>query len=204
MDKIEQVLDFWFEDVDEEIPLTKDSPVIQRWFGRDDQLDQEIKRKFGALHTRASKDKLNEWLLSTEGQLALIIVLDQFSRNIYRDSIQAYDNDLKALEYALKMTKDGFDQDLPIFQRQFVYMPLIHSENIKIQERAIEYFQELLTEAHEKTHPSISYFEDLLNYAKQHVEIIKTFGRFPQRNKVLKRKSTSAENEFLRQPAATF
>ncbi len=204
MERVAAILDYWFEGITEETRLSEDVAVKGRWFAKDESVDQEIKSKFGSDLTKARKGKYSTWMDTSVGSLALIILLDQFSRNIYRNSAKAFDTDLQALEYCFLAIKSGFDEELSLIQRQFLYMPMMHSENLRIQEKSLDYYQGLV-EAAEKLEPhNVDYFQTVFDFAKRHHDIIERFERFPHRNDILKRRSTSTELEFLKSPAASF
>jgi uncharacterized protein (DUF924 family) len=204
VDRIDRILSYWFKDTDDQTVITKDSEIIKFWFMKSEETDAEIKKNFEGDILRARKGKYESWLETPKGRLALIILFDQFPRNIYRDSPKAYENDIKALEYCLLAIKNGFDEKLSLVERQFLYMPLMHSESLKIQEKSLEYFN-LLVEESKESHPeSTDYFKYSLDYAQKHYDIIKRFGCYPHRNTVLNRRSTSEEIEFLKQPGSSF
>ena len=203
MEQINTILDYWFEGIDESTEVTLELLAAQRWFKKSDETDKEIADKFASDLTKARKGKYESWLETAEGSLALIILLDQFSRNIFRDSAKAFDTDLQVLEYSLRSIKRGFDQKVFPIKRQFFYLPLMHSENLKVQEKAVEFYEELLEEA-QANNSCVEYFENTLDYARRHYDVIKQFQRFPHRNAILKRRSTSAELEFLNQPGSSF
>lgn len=166
------VLDFWFE------------AGPDRWFRKDAKFDAEIASRFGALVEDARTGKCDRWVQSPEGALALVIVLDQFPRNIHRDSPKAFACDPKALATAKAAIARGFDMELPQASRSWFYMPFMHSEVLADQERCIELFKR-------------SGLDDNLPHAVEHADIIRRFGRFPHRNAVLGRKTTEAEQSFL-------
>ena len=169
-----EVIKFWFEDV----------PAEKR-FAKDEALDQEIKEKFEELYWQLAACEHPDWQDSAEGSLASIIVLDQFSRNIFRGSPQAFALDPLALNIAQYAIKKGFDQELNPEKRSFLYMPFMHSESKKIHEAALKLFESLGRELN-------------LKYEIKHKEIIDRFGRYPHRNEVLGRTSTPEEKEFLK------
>jgi len=170
------VIDFWFRE------LTPD-----QWFqGDDPSLDDLIRRRFGDLLTQAVAGGLDGWAGSPRGRLALIIVLDQFSRNIHRGSGQSYAGDAKAQALTLEGIALGLDKSLTFSERQFFYMPLMHAEETTLQEQCVAQFEGLKKEA-----------EGLLGYATGHAAIVARFGRFPHRNAVLGRASTPEEAAFI-------
>ncbi|HEX6549789.1 MAG TPA: DUF924 family protein [Gammaproteobacteria bacterium] len=173
-------LHFWFVEA-----------TPQQHFSKDTAFDAQIRARFGATHRAASQGELFEWRDSAEGRLAEIIVLDQFSRNLYRDSPQAFACDSMALVLAQEAVRARADQALSQQQRLFMYMPYMHSESRHIHAVAKMLFE------------SLGLAENL-EYEIAHKAIIDRFGRFPHRNAVLGRESTAAEQEFLRQPGSSF
>ena len=190
--QLQAVLDFWF--------LAPDNPghgqSRPEWFRKDDAFDAQIRERFGALIDTAIDGGLRDWAATPRGALALILVLDQFTRNVYRDTPRAFAGDAQALELAIALTQDGQDQQLEPTLRSFVYMPFEHAEDLAMQARAVELFQ-LLSQAH-------AGFESMLDYAQRHQEVIARFGRFPHRNAILGRASTAEEETFLQQPGSSF
>ncbi|MCC7703411.1 DUF924 domain-containing protein [Janthinobacterium sp. GW460P] len=188
----QKILDFWF--------LPPDHPghgqARMEWFRKDDGFDAQIRAYFGALIDAAIAGDLGEWDATPHGALARLIVLDQFTRNVYRGTPRAFAGDAWALALAVAMTQQGLDQQLPPMLRAFVYLPFEHAEDLAMQARAVELFQRL-----SQTQPG---FESMLDYAERHQEVIARFGRFPHRNTILGRASTSEEVEFLRQPGSSF
>ena len=188
----QKVLDFWF--------LPPDHPghgqARMEWFRKDDGFDVLIRARFGALIDAAIAGGLGEWDATPHGALARLIVLDQFTRNVYRGTPRAFAGDAWALALAVAMTQQGLDQQLPPMLRAFVYLPFEHAEDLAMQARAVELFQRLA-----QAQPG---FESMLDYAERHQEVIARFGRFPHRNAILGRTSTPQELEFLRQPGSSF
>lgn len=176
----ENVLSFWFEEITE-----------ASWWVKDEAFDMLIKERFGELHRRATACELFGWRASAEGSLAEIIVLDQFSRNIYRDTPAAFTSDPLALSLAQRTIEKGFDQQLPVRQRNFLYLPYMHSESLIIHEQAVELYA---AQGDQKT----------IDFEHKHKVIIEQFGRYPHRNSVLGRPSTPEEIEFLKHPGSGF
>lgn len=166
------VLDFWFD------------AGPERWFRKDTEFDAAIKRRFSALVEAARTGKCDRWRDSPEGAAALVIVLDQFPRNIHRGTPRAFACDGKALETAKEAIGRGFDMELPEAVRMWLYMPYMHSENLHDQEQCVELCKRSGLDA---TTP----------YAVEHADIIRRFGRFPHRNAILGRRTTEAEQRFL-------
>ena len=185
----EAVLDFWFG------PLDRRGPARREWFRKDVAFDEEIRRRFGALHRAAAAGECEPWRASPEPMLALVVVLDQFSRNLFRGDARAFGEDAHALECAREALERGDDLQLLPVQRQFLYMPFEHSEELADQERAVELMRSL--ESFEAT-------RGVAEWAEKHRAIIRRFGRFPHRNAALGRPSTPAEEAFLQEPGSGF
>jgi uncharacterized protein (DUF924 family) len=199
IDDINKTLGFWFgNETDEKNVIRKQSEL---WWGKGVDADINIKEQFEELYQLAVNDKLNDWLKSPKGQLALIILIDQFSRVINRDSADAFSQDSKALAMALEGVSKNCDKSLSFIERVFYYMPLEHSENLDDQSQCVALFQKLLFEVPENLKNE---FQGYLQFAEKHKEIIERFHRFPHRNKVLNRISSAEELEFLIQPGSSF
>lgn len=199
IDGINKVLGFWFgADVDQKEIIRKQSAL---WWGKDADTDLYINEQFGEIYQSAINGNLNSWSRSIKGQLALIIVLDQFSRVINRDSADAFSQDSKALKIALEGIAKNYDSSLRFIEKVFYYMPLEHSENLDNQSQCVELFQKLLFEVPEGLKNE---FQDSLQFAERHKEIIERFRRFPHRNKALNRISSAEELAFLMQPGSSF
>lgn len=186
------ILEFWignpepsFEELDQRITL---------WFEAGPDVDAEIASRF-ASHYRAARDgKLASWKVSAHGRLALIILLDQFSRNLHRGSDLAFLADPEALRCSLEGMELGFDTELSVVERAFFYMPLQHAEALSAQDISVRMFEELATVCAEPIRPHMWKF---LASARSHRNIIERFGRFPHRNRVLERDCTPEEDEYL-------
>lgn len=176
----QDILDFWF------------SPETQpNWFAKSDQFDQSLKEKFGDILEQASKAELWSWRKNADGRLAEILILDQFSRNIFRDTPRAFAQDSLALALAQEAISQDLDKQLSPEQRSFLYMPFMHSESKLIHEFALKLFQRLGN-------------PENLEYEIKHKIIIDRFGRYPHRNQILGRESTEEELSFLTQPDSSF
>jgi len=174
MTKPQDVLDFWFSD-----------QMSGNWFAKSDDIDREIKQRFGHAQTDAHAGLMDDWIQAPDSALALIILLDQFPRNIHRGSPRSFASDTMALYNARAAIKAGHDRDFTPEQRQFFYLPLMHSENLADQERSVALYEKL-GNAHS------------LHFAREHRDIIAQFGRFPHRNAVLGRDNTPQETDFLK------
>lgn len=185
------MLEFWFG--------TDPARYAERgkslWFVKRADVDEEIRRRFGTLHNRAVNGELDNWCETAEGCLALVIVLDQFSRNLYRDSPQAFAADAKARDIASCAIDRGLDSKLAPLQRGFLYLPFEHSEALADQQRALQLFESL------REFPETA---EMARYAQLHYDVIKRFGRYPHRNGIVGRASTQDEIEFLSQPGSSF
>lgn len=179
---IDEILQFWFEDIEHSL-----------WFKKNPDFDRELEQRFGYLLTLANDDQLDDWCDTSRGRLALIIVLDQFSRNIHRGTSRSFEADPKALSLTVNGIDDGSDHELSLEQRSFFYLPLRHAEDLAMQELGLAKTREL-NEA--------GYGTD--KYALNHLEIIARFGRFPHRNVVLGRRNTPEEDEYLKDGKAGF
>ena len=181
------MLEFWFGA----------EPGAQRgeWFRKDEAFDAEIRRRFGELHASAARREREAWRASPEPMLALVVVLDQFSRNLFRDDVRAFAQDGHARECAVQATGRGDDLLLLPVQRAFLYLPFEHSESLPDQERGVDLMRSL--DGFEAT-------RGLSEWAVKHRDVVRRFGRFPHRNAVLGRASTPEEAEFLRQPGSRF
>ena len=183
----QDVLDFWFG-----VPA---GASRAEWFRKDAAFDESIRRRFGDLHAAAARRELEGWRASPEPMLALVVVLDQFSRNLHRNDPRAFAQDAHARECANQALARGDDLLLLPVHRQFLYLPLEHSEDLADQERCVELMRSL--EAFEPT-------RGLTEWAEKHRVIVARFGRFPHRNAALGRTSTPEEVEFLKQPGSGF
>lgn len=202
MDKrVKEILDFWFGDFpDDSVPASEKQ---KEWWIKDESLDDHIRDNYGQYVIQASEGMLDKWLETPEGTLALIILLDQFPRNIYRGRAKAFSFDTRSLEIARYGIDRGFDQKLHPAMRIFFYLPFMHSEDRRDQERSVELYRSLLDEYshNEEINKLVS---NSLDFAYKHKEIIERFGRFPHRNEILGRESTPEEIEFLKQPGSSF
>lgn len=197
--QINEVLGFWFGELSTPLQYPQEQNKI--WFGGGKKLDQEITDRFESLVNDAADNKLNHWNESSRGRLALIILLDQFPRNIYRGTPKAFAFDIIAQQQVLDGIDLGQDQELFPVERVFFYLPLEHSEDLSLQELSISKFNRLSSEVD----PSLTaIFENFALYAQRHFDIIEKFGRFPHRNQIMGRDSTSEELEFLKQPNSSF
>ena len=174
------ILHFWFTEL-----------TPKQHFAKDAALDEAIRTRFGATLEAAARCELFGWRATPEGRLAEVLVLDQFSRNVYRDTARAFAQDALALALAQELVASGQDRSLPTAQRVFAYMPYMHSESAVIHEQALKLFAQ----------PGM---EDTLRFEQRHQAIIERFGRYPHRNAILGRPSTPEELVFLSEPGSGF
>ena len=175
-----EIINFWFEEIEQ-----------KNWWIKDNDFDQLIITKYAKLHAQAIKGELYSWRKEAAGRLAEIIILDQFSRNMFRDTPLAFAYDSIALILAQESIAHNADKQLSALQRSFLYLPFMHSESPAMHKEAIRLY----------TKNNIASF---LDYEKQHQDIIERFGRYPHRNKILGRESTNDEIEFLKSPNSSF
>ncbi len=190
---------FWFG------PLTPgktaDSAYTSRWFKKDPDFDNTIRSRFGDRVEQAAQGEFKHWESLPEGRLALVVLLDQFPRNLYRNSPKAWQYDPLALQHTLNAIQTQQDVVLHAVERSILYMPLMHSEDMDIQEQSLQQFSQLVKDTEGALSEALSYN---LKYARQHADIIQRFGRYPHRNELLGRTSTEAEKRFLEQPGSSF
>ncbi len=194
-------LDFWFGDLNE--LGEADAPHRAAWFKKDQNFDEEIASRFRGTYTELLSHGLNhpEWVRTADDRMAALLVLDQFSRNMFRDQRAMFAADPLARHYAFEMIALAEDRAQPFAARVFVYMPLMHSEELSHQERCIELFSQFSSEL---TGSRKQQIEANLGYAHRHRDIIARFGRFPHRNAILGRTSTAEELSFLSEPGSSF
>ncbi len=178
--KIKNILHFWFTEL-----------TPKHHFAKDAALDETIRTRFGATLEAAAKCEFFAWRATPEGGLAEVLVLDQFSRNVYRDSPRAFAQDALALALAQELVASGQDRSLPLAQRVFAYMPYMHSESALVHAQAVTLFAQ----------PGM---EDTLRFELMHKAILDRFGRYPHRNAILGRESTPEELAFLSEPGSGF
>lgn len=176
----EEILGFWFEEIEP-----------SKWWKKDEDFDRSLIQRFSGIHAQAARCELFDWRAIPRGRLAEIIVLDQFSRNMFRGSPLAFANDALALALAQEAVSAGADEALSPVQRSFLYMPYMHSESLKIHDVAVDLFRR-------------NGIKGNLDFEIKHKSIIERFGRYPHRNSILGRASTEDEIEFLKQPGSGF
>ncbi len=198
-ERYDEILEFWFGPLQDEATL--DTSRMQMWFQGGPELDQRIRERFGALHDEAARGEHDAWAATPFGRLGLVVVLDQFSRHLHRDSGQAFEQDPKALQLVLEGLDLGHDRLVWPIHRAFFYLPLEHSEDPEMQALSVALYEQLAQDAP----ASLSeLFAGFLDYARRHKVVVDRFGRFPHRNAALGRASTAEEEAFLASPQAPF
>ena len=190
--RIEAILSFWFKE--QELSAPQIDRRMDIWFGENPVFDSEIEEEFSADVELACEGKLDHWAADAHGRLALIILIDQFRRNIYRNTAEAFSKDRLALKLCVEGAMEKKDKGLTPIQRVFFYMPLQHAESAKVQAKAVELYQRLaesVSPTYQETFLTVAQFAEL------HKDIIDQFGRFPHRNKLLGRENTTEEDEYL-------
>lgn len=198
-DGIRQIHAFWFGSLGNDGLPRKDRARL--WFRADRKIDDTIRQRFGALLDQIARGELQDWAQTAQGRLALILLCDQFSRNIYRGTADAFAYDEMALTLCTEGIERGHDRELKPIERAFFYMPMEHCEQLSMQERCVRHYEQLLQDVPPATANRLCSF---LQHAQDHCDIVRRFGRFPHRNRLLQRPSTTAEIDFLRTHKATF
>lgn len=198
-DRIETIHHFWFGDIDD------DGRVADRqaglWWRKSPDTDALIRSRFGALVEAAAARELAAWERTARGRLALILLLDQFPRNMFRGSPEAFAHDGQALHLSLTGQANGHERELRPIERVFLYLPMEHAEDAALQARSVAAFRTLRDGAPLAQRPA---FDNFLDFALRHQAVIERFGRFPHRNAILGRENSAAEADFLKQPGSGF
>ncbi|MEX3775042.1 DUF924 family protein [Pseudomonas sp. MYb118] len=193
------VLEWWFGTAGSSREVAAQKGGL--WFGKRDSQDLEARERFGDLVEQALAGGLTEWAQRPEGWLALVLLLDQLPRMLFRDSPKAFSGDNRAQALVAQGIAADFDRQLPPIQRVFIYIVLEHCEHLAVQNECISRYIDLLEQQPESDR---GLFADYLDYAEKHQKVIAQFGRFPHRNEVLGRESTVEELEFLSKPGSRF
>ena len=198
-DRIDAVLRFWFKE--HQLSAPQIDGRMDVWFGEDPIFDEQIVREFSGDVDKACNGELDHWADDPRGRLALIILIDQFRRNIYRNQPQAFSHDKLALKLCVEGAMQEKDKMLSPIERVFFYMPLQHAESRRVQEKSRQIFNKLA----EAVSPTFrETFETVAQFADLHADIVELYGRFPHRNRVLNRPNTPEEEEYLSGGAPTF
>lgn len=198
----ESIRAFWFGD---DGPDSDDAVVAARqgklWWSKNEAVDREIRTRFETGTIAAGKGALDDWAQTPRDILALILLTDQFPRNMYRNRPESFSFDPIALHWALFALEHGMAAELRPLERVFIYLPLEHAESITLQNRCVRLFEELLNDVPPDQHDA---FAGFVNFAVRHRDVIARFGRFPHRNAILGRASTEEERAFLQTPGSSF
>lgn len=199
-----RILAYWFGDLDDKAIIDMKSAQCRKWYAQDAGTDAEIRTLFLDQY-RIAQNALLDWEKFTPRDcLALVILFDQFSRNMFRNDPATYGTDARAVELCLGGLDRCFEQHMPLIHRMFLFMPLMHSEDLSRQRQTVGLFSALLELAKVASPQNVGFFEMALGYAQRHCSIVERFGRFPHRNAILGRASTKDELEFLKQPDSAF
>ena len=197
----DQILSLWFGSARPDNALALQHKA--QWFTKSPAFDDVLRQRFGVALEAALGGSLSHW--TTQGpwqRLALVVLLDQFTRNIYRNTPKSFAGDPLALALTLEAQDSGDDLKLPEVARVFLYLPLEHAEDLAMQQRSVECYQSLVQMAPDEA--TREYLQGTLDYAHKHQDVIERFGRFPHRNAILGRTSTAQENDYLAQPGSGF
>lgn len=195
----EDVLHFWFDGCEQDAPHI--DARMDRWFGTDARLDDEIGMRFGELVEQASTGNLDHWAEDPRGRLALIILIDQFRRNIHRGTAKAFSRDGQALKFCVDGIVNRAYKTLRPEEQVFFFMPLQHAESNKLQDKSVSIYRALVNNVSETQRET---FLTTAQFAELHRDIVAQFGRFPHRNKVLGRENTADEESFLANEGVSF
>jgi len=197
--RIDAVLSFWFRE--KELTAPQIDGRMDVWFGEDPIFDEEVATRFSDDVKAASDGLLDDWATDPRGRLALIILIDQFRRNIFRNTPEAFSNDKAALKLCVEGAMENADKGLSPIERVFFYMPLQHAESRKVQRKSVDIFSRLAA-AVSATHKET--FDTIVQFAELHADIVEQFGRFPHRNKLMGRENTPQEAQYLAGDVPTF
>jgi len=208
------ILDYWFSSLDDATSLDPETEPFRtcyaRWYGKQKEIDDEIRARFEVPLAHVTREgsrwdeTLDEWRRAPKGLLALTILLDQFPRNMHRDSPAMYAHDPLALVVATQAIREYEDAPLSLVERMFLYLPLMHVENVTLEQAMVRRFEGLVELARAESPHNQGFFEMALDYARRHCAVVEMFGRFPHRNEILGRRSTPEELEFLERPDSRF
>ena len=187
MKRIDPIIHFWFEGIDDQAPIDRNALPFKKWFVQDKALDEEIRCRFEVDLQKAAEGKYAGWEDSPSGRLALILLFDQFSRNMYRDTEKMFAYDAKALELTMRTIEEGKDKQCLLIHRAFLYLPLMHAEDLGFQRMSVKYYTDLVKDSKETNPENTHYYDYTLKYAREHCDTVTRFGRFPHRDRILGR-----------------
>lgn len=213
-ESVRAILEYWFSTLDDKSSLDRQvepcRSCFARWYGKDPAIDAEIRNRFEPVLLEATRDgrdwdeEVAQWQHVPRGLLALVILLDQFPRNMYRETPRMYAYDDLALTVATLAVREPESAPIALVQRMFLYLPFMHVENLTLQQAMVAKYESLVALAGERSPGNVGFFEYALGYAVKHRDIVAQFGRFPHRNVILGRSSTALELEFLKQEGSSF
>lgn len=195
----ESILAFWFGTGKDDAAVAKAQEKL--WWAKDEHTDQEIHRRFESSTEALGRGEIDDWAATPRGLLAMVLLADQFPRNMYRGLPESFAFDPLALRWSMHALERGMDGSLRPIERVFLYLPFEHSESLADQQRAVFLFEQLLKDVPEEQRDIFAGFVD---FAIRHRDVIERFGRFPHRNRILGRESTAEETAFLKQPGSSF
>jgi uncharacterized protein (DUF924 family) len=187
MSRSDTILEFWFEGIDDSTPIDTNRMPFKKWFMQDQALDGEIRRKFEPDLVKAAGGEYKDWEETAQGRLALIILFDQFPRNMYRGSGMMYMYDPLALDLTMRTIDQGKEKEFMLIHRVFLYLPLMHSEELNVQKLSLERYKNLVEETKVVNPGNTHYYEYTLRYAREHHDTVTVSGRFPSRDRILNR-----------------
>lgn len=204
--ELNTIISYWFGPTNQDKPFDMQSIEMQRWYGKSPEIDQDIKQHFEGLYVQLHSNEVASVFERRPilDQLAVIITLDQFPRNMYRESAKMYQADAKALELCDILVNNSEFEQLDLFKQMFGTLPMMHAEDKAMQRETVRHFTRFVDHAKSTASPNLDFFENALGFALQHQKIVDRFGRYPHRNEILGRTSTAEELEFLQQPDSSF
>ncbi len=197
MHRPSDILGFWFDGVSDDTEIRRESPAYARWFGRSEQIDAHIVSVYGADVERARAGELDDWRSEPQSALALILLLDQLPRHVFRGRAEAFSSDAEALAIAVACIDAGMDQHLSLCERVFLYLPVQHSERLDDHDLALRCFSALVDVATTKALPILGLCRSGMQAELEHIDVLRRFGRYPYRNAALGRASTPDEAAWL-------
>ena len=208
------ILDYWFSSIDDTTPLDKSIEPFRtcftRWYGKQPAVDTEVRERFEGVLRAVTADgtdwtqTVETWRREPKGLLALVLLLDQMPRNMYRDQPAMYAHDPLALVAATTAIAEYEDAPLSLVERMFLYVPLMHVENLTVQQAMVARFERLAAVARTRSPQNAGFYDFALGYARKHAEVVARYGRFPHRNPILGRASTADELVYLERDDAGF
>lgn len=197
MHRPSDILGFWFDGASDDVALGRESPAYARWFGRSEQLDAHVTSVFRADMDRARAGELDAWRSEPRSALALILLLDQFPRHVFRGRAEAFSSDAEALAVTKACVDAGMDEALSLCERVFLYLPVQHSERLDDHPLALRCFTRLVDVATARSLPILGFCQAAVKAEHEHIDTLRQFGRYPYRNAALGRVSTPAEAAWL-------